>query len=141
MSADLGGLGRVLDKLSRVASNVAPIASPMLADLIAEEFAGGADPYGTPWQTLSETSLALGRTDPPLSDTDAMRDSVKVFPMQGAGIAITIDAPAVHHQFGAPNNRWGPLPARPILPNHGIPPTWARALADAKDEAWERAQR
>jgi hypothetical protein len=64
-----------------------------------------------------------------------MRESVEVRPQPGAGIAVTIDDPGVHHQYGTVS-----MAARPIFPNRGMPDTWQREIADAADAAFDRAQ-
>jgi hypothetical protein len=99
-----------------------------------EEFDRGVDPYGNPWEELAESTVERGRHAPPLTDTGKMRDSLSVLPMAHAGVAITIDHPALPHQTG-----WsGPVgdgPARPILPQGSkLPEAWV----DIIDEEIER---
>lgn len=127
-------LAASLRTLSSIPATAARGGAERIAAQVQEDFDAGLDPYGNAWEDLAEATLAKGRTPPPLTDTGSMRASVDVSPMQGAGISITIDDPAVHHQYGTIN-----MPARPIFPNQGaLPDTWRRAIADAGEEAFER---
>ena len=127
-------LAASLRKLSEIPAQVAAGASEKIAAQVQEDFDAGLDPFGNAWEPLAEATLAKGRHAPPLTDSGAMRDSIDVRPMQGAGISITIDDPAVHHQYGTMY-----MPARPIIPNRSdLPDSWRRAIADAAEEAFER---
>ncbi len=129
ISGDFAKMGRLrsnIGKLAEVPSQVAKDASTKIAAAIEQEFVAGQDPYGKSWAALKPATLRKGRRAPPLSDTHAMRDSVKVAPMPGAGISITIDEPANIHQGGS---KW--MAARPILPSAGFPATWSAAIRDA----------
>jgi phage gpG-like protein len=135
LTGDLKSMGRLQSNLGRLASvpaQIAADASESIAELIQGEFDNGNDPYGRPWAPLAERTLAKGRTPPPLTDTHAMRESVDVRPMAGAGIAITMDDPAGIHQTGARRGAWV-MPARPILPAEAFPKTWRQALDDATE--------
>jgi hypothetical protein len=134
MSARFADLNRVLRELAKVPSQVAADASVSIAAEIEAQFDAGLDPYGQPWVGLSEATLGKGRFPPPLTDSGAMRGTVTVRPMPGAGISVTVDDPAVHHQYGTRD-----MPARPILPNAGMPDTWQRAIAEATEAALDRA--
>lgn len=128
-------LAASIRKLAEVPAQVAKGASEAIAQQIQDDFAAGLDPYGNAWEPLAEATLDKGRTPPPLTDTGAMRDSVSVTPMAGAGISITIDDPAVHHQYGTIN-----MPARPVFPNQReLPDTWQRAIADAAEDSFNRS--
>lgn len=126
----LGQLERNLGKLAGVPAQIAGDASDSIAELIDEEFEAGNDPYGRPWAALAQATLDKGRGPPPLTDTEAMRESVVVAPMQGAGISITIDHPGGVHQTGARKGAWS-MPARPVLPDATFPATWKKALDTA----------
>lgn len=136
MAGKFSDLLGMLGKLADVPSQIAKDASVGIADAIDAEFSAGLAPDGTPWTGLAESTMARGRSAPPLTDTHDMRDSVDVKPMRGAGISVTIDDPAVHHQYGAPRAH---VPPRPILPSGKLPDTWQRAIADAADSAFDRA--
>lgn len=131
-NGDISKMGKLADRvadLAEVPSRAAKKVSAKLAEFIDLEFTDGRDPYGDPWAPLSPVTIAMGRTPPPLTDTKAMRKGVRVRPMQGAGVAITVDASyAPPHQTGwsGPQNSG---PARPILPDRDVmPPDWEEAI-------------
>jgi phage gpG-like protein len=137
LSGDLSKMAKLesnLRRLSEVPSQVAADAAEAIEELIEEEFDAGNDAYGRAWAPLAPATLAKGRTPPPLSDTEAMRDSLEVRPMPGAGISITIDEPAGIHQTGASRGNWR-MPARPILPDRALPRSWTDAIAEAGERA------
>ena len=130
--AALKSVARSVRGLSAVPSRAARAAASEIADRIQEQFDGGVDAYGRPWATLRPSTLAKGRTPPPLTDSASMRDGIQVKPARGAGITIVIGEPyASFHQVGTRN-----MVARPILPTHGFPDTWRRAVADACETAF-----
>lgn len=119
--ADLAGLS------SRVARKV----SKDLEEAIQSEFDAGADPYGTAWKPLAEATKARGRTEPPLTDTHAMRDSLRVRPVSATRVEITIAHPARPHQTGWSGPQ-GKGPARPIVPvNEEAPKAWDEIIQSA----------
>ena len=132
--AKFADLTRTIKALAKVPSQVAKGAALEIAAAIDAEFDAGLDPYGQPWEPLAEATVARGRFAPPLTDTRTMRDSVQVKPMPGAGISVTFDDPSTHHQYGTKS-----MAARPVFPNHGLPDTWQRAIADAAEAAFEKA--
>lgn len=125
---------KVIKALAKVPSQIASSASGKIADLIEAEYASGSDPYGRGWADLADSTKARGRSAPPLTDTGAMRGSVEVKPMPWAGIQVTINDPAVHHQYGTVN-----MPQRAIYPNQAMPDTWKQAIQEAADEAFNDA--
>lgn len=129
-------LAASIRKLSAIPSQVAAAAAEKIEAQIQDDFDAGVDPYGDAWAPLMPATLAKGRSAPPLTDTGAMRASVVVQAMAGAGISVTIDDPAVHHQYGTVH-----MDARPIFPNQReLPDTWQRAISDAAEEALDRAR-
>jgi hypothetical protein len=130
--SQMGQLATNLRRLGQVPSRAAARVSSDIAALIEEEFEQGADPYGRAWAPLAKSTLAKGRTPPPLTDTGAMRSSVDVRPMRGAGLSITIDHPAAPHQTGWSGSQ-GSGPARPILPGAAFPARWRDAVRAAVD--------
>jgi hypothetical protein len=140
---DIDDLGRLADNLARLAeipSQASREAADGIARAIDDQFAGGVDPYGVPWAPLKESTIDKKGSSDILIDTSAMRDTVKVAPAQGAGVTVTFDAEyAGFHQTGFVVGKTK-VPARKLLPEGEIPDTWARAIADALDAAWERAQ-
>ena len=135
---DMTAMGRLAEhvgRLTRVPSRAAvPVAEGLFA-LLYEEFETGTDPYGEPWQELTEYTLAKRSqtTEPPLTDYGEMKDSLSVDALPGAGVAITIgtpDKPAAPHQTGWAGPQ-GTGPARPILPMAAFPKAWNKVVSDA----------
>jgi hypothetical protein len=144
-SGDISQMGHLADRvadLAQVPSVAAARVSRQLQGLIQAEFDEGEDPYGTAWKPLAEATEARGRTNPPLTDTRAMRDSVAVRPLPSAGVGVTIDHPAAPHQTGWEGTQ-GSGPARPILPARAeLPEGWQDAIDRAvRDEMRKRGAR
>jgi hypothetical protein len=144
LEGDISRMGQLAERVADLAS-VPSRASKRLAveleGLVEEEFAAGADPYGNAWAPLTETTKRLRsqNTEPPLTDYGAMRASLLVKPMAGAGVAITIDPPADKHQTGWPGQgTWGDGPARPILPSGTMPARWREAIEVSVEAAVRR---
>jgi hypothetical protein len=137
---DISAMGRLADRvadLSEVPSRASKRVAFKLESFLEEEFDDGADPYGTPWAPLAESTLERGRRPPPLTDSHAMRDDARVRPLRGAGVAMTVDAAyAPPHQTG-----WANAPARPILPARAeLPRRWAEAIKSAVSDAMRGAR-
>lgn len=133
-AAALHTVAKAIRALSRVPSQAAAGAAGKIGELIQQEFDSGADPYGSNWEPLAPSTLAAGRFPPPLTDSGDLRN-VSVEPTSGAGLAITLGADyGAFHQVGTSR-----MPARPVLPVHGLPDTWRRAIADEVDDAFLRA--
>jgi hypothetical protein len=139
ISGDIAQLGRIASGLASLA-DVPRVAQPLAAErieaLIQLEFDAGVDPYGTAWEPLSEATIAKGRHEPPLTDTREMRDSLLVYP-SAAGLRVSIGTeshPAGPHQDGW-DGKQGSGPARPMLPEHGMPESWAMAIQDSIGDA------
>lgn len=119
-----------LRKLSEVPSQAARAASEKISKLIEDQFDAGTDPYGQTWARLAD-----GRPSH-LTETGAMRQ-FDVSPMSGAGVSIVAGASyAAYHQSGT---RY--MPQRKLLPDAGLPESWAEALHEAVQEASERAKK
>jgi hypothetical protein len=136
----LDELAEALSRLAAVPSQIAADASERIGDLIQGEFDAGVDPYGHAWKPLAESTIERGRTPPPLTDTTDMRSGIEVRPMAGAGVSITFadPMPAAAHQTGW-SGQQGDGPARPMLPDRGVPDTWEAALEQASAAATNRA--
>lgn len=91
------------------------IASGMEAEL-AQEFAAGTDPYGSPWAPLAPATVAKGRSAPPLTASGRMAASAQARAARD-GVAVTIDPPAQFHQG-----------KRPMLPDRGDAPVQLEQL-------------
>lgn len=140
-NGDISQMNQLADRLAdlkEVPSRVAARVAPLLAAELQTEFDSGTDPYGAPWAPLAPSTLAHGRTPPPLTDTGAMRGSARVAPLRGSGIGITIDHPAAVHQAGAPSKN---IPARPILPAEDeLPQNWQDIIEDATVAEYRRSR-
>ena len=139
-SGDISQMGQLAERvadLAGVPSRAAAKVAHEIERLIVEEFDQGADPYGTAWKPLAQATLDQGRTPPPLTDTRAMRDSLRVKPLARAGVGITIAHPAAPHQTGW-HGKQGSGPARPILPAREMPPLWAEVIESAVDAEFRK---
>lgn len=138
---DISRMGDLADRiadLATVPSYVAKKVSYGIAELVAAEFDAGEDPYGTAWKPLAKATLDKGRHPPPLTDTRAMRESLRVRPMAHAGVSITINHPAAPHQTGWSGPR-GSGPARPILPaREELPESWQELIEDLTEAEIKR---
>lgn len=123
----MGRLAENIGKLAGVPSRASRRVAQELRPLIQEQFDEGADPYGRSWKPLAPSTIDRGRFPPPLTDTGEMRDGIRVQPMRGAGVSITIPHPAQCHQTGWIGPQ-GTGPARPILPGRGMPPRWQEVI-------------
>ena len=143
-NGDISRMGKLKDRLADLAgvpSRVAREVSGEIAELLQAEFDAGADPYGSPWTQLADSTIDRGRFPPPLTDTRAMRDSIRVAPLQSAGIGITIDHPAAPHQAGWRGPQ-GSGPKRPILPARGeLPRSWQKVIENAIEVDVDRIRR
>lgn len=123
-----------LRKLAKVPSQLAPEVAKDIRKQIDKDFNAGRDPYGKPWQPLADSTIARGRHAPPLTDTRVGRKSIKVFAMQGAGVAITVGTDYMwRHQEGK-----GP-PVRRFIPIGTLPKTYQAVWQKALDRQVRRA--
>jgi hypothetical protein len=136
-NGDISRMGKLADRiadLAAVPSRAARRVAESIEELVQEEFDEAHDPYGKPFAPLADATLdkRSGPMPPGLDDKGSMRSSLRVVPMRGAGVSITIDHPAQAHQTG-----WsGPVgsgPARPLLPSRKMPEAWKDAIEDAVD--------
>ena len=93
--------------------------------LIEDEFEAQSDPYGTKWKPLAPATVRRKKSSIILIHTGGMLDSLSVV-AKGDSIEISLDLPAVHHQFGTKH-----MPARPILPTDELPESWQNKIAKA----------
>lgn len=129
----LHSYARSLRRLAQVPSQMAAPAAERISDLIDDQFSSGTDPYGAAWEAHAPATVARWGEHPVLELSGALRGSVDVQPMGGAGIAVTLDEVGQFHQTGTAR-----MPARPILPVAGLPPSWEDALSQAAAETFER---
>jgi hypothetical protein len=132
----LRDLAAHLGRLAGVPSRVSTAVAKDIQALVDQEYETGTDAYGAGWESLAEETLRRGRHPPPLTDSGRMRDTTRVRPLPGAGIAVTFDVPyAKFHHTGTKH-----MPARPVLPTEGrFPPSWEKALRRELDAEGKRS--
>lgn len=138
---DLAAMGRLeenIGKLAGVPSRASARVARDIGNAIDGQFGSATDPYGRPWKPHAPATEERWGAHPVLQLTQAMRSSVDVRPMAGAGVSITIDHPAGVHQTGWSGPQ-GSGPARPILPGEAMPPKWTEAIEAAVNEEFEKA--
>lgn len=117
----LSHLAELLDELAQVPSHASRKVAEEIPPLLQEEFSEGRDPYDSPWKPLAPSTLAKGRSAPPLTDTGKMRASARATAVSRTGVAVMIDAPAGYHQT-----------ARHMVPvTQALPETWKEVLTHA----------
>lgn len=127
MVADpLAGLRRALGQLAKVPAQASTEAAAGINRLLQREYSDGADPYGKPWAPLKPSTLAKGRSAPPLTATGRMRAGTKARPLPGGGISIEAPSPANFHQSGTKV-----MAKRAILPEKGLPVAWKAEIDKA----------
>lgn len=140
---EIGRLQQTIRRLSDLPRQTAIEAQGPLNKLLQDEFRLGQDPYGKPWAPVTQRTLAMrlkSRSPIPLTDTRELRDGTVVEARAGgrAGLTIRLGAPyGYFHQVGF---RVGsrPVPARPVLPDRGVPAAWKRVLEAAARRAARR---
>jgi phage virion morphogenesis protein len=155
MAGDLRGLRDRIAGMTTPAfrTRIAQLCANAALKLVADGFNKSQAPDGTAWEPLA------GRRGKPLLDTGRLRASFAVEPADGFFRIGTAVGYAAHHQFGtrprhvasrmAKQNARGRfvrqsrtgyllrirahqnrgIPARPMLPTHGVPPVWTDAFA------------
>lgn len=133
--AAMNSVARSLRELSKVPAQAAREASDNLDEVMRDQFGSETDPYGKPWAPLAESTVQRKHGDARiLRDSDYMLDSLRVAPMSGAGISVTLDPPyTAFHQVGTRN-----MPARRLLPVAALPATWRAAIQSALDKSFGR---
>jgi phage gpG-like protein len=104
---------------------------------IERNFSAGLDVNRKPFKALSPKYAKRRRYPgkPILTQTEALRNSVKVTAYNG--IRITVDTPyALAHQFGYPPRN---LPQRQFLPIDRIPDAWREIIIFRYEEATRKA--
>lgn len=130
-------LNGTLRALADVPSQASRDAAERIAEMIDDALDAGLDPYGRPFAPLMASTIERhpGRGAPPLTDTGAMRSSVRVTPKAGAGLDITIDKPANFHNTGTKH-----MAQRQIIPQSGgIAPSWREAIAESVSDNIKKA--
>lgn len=134
MQPALASIARSIKALSRVPSKAASQAAGDIKGLIAEQFAGEADPYGNAWASHSGATVKRWGEHAILDLSGAMK-SIDVRPSSGAGITVTLGADyGRFHQTGTRN-----MPRRAVLPYAGLPARWSDAIRAACEDAFGEA--
>lgn len=139
--AAFGKLEKVLERLAYVPRKVAIIAAPQITRELRKEFRAGRDPYGTPWAPLRPSTLAKGRTPPPLTDSDALAGGTKAMVRDGNRAGIHIVLGAKYGYFAQAGFRVGKTKVKPrrILPERGMPAKWREIIVSAARRAVREA--
>ncbi len=123
----MGQLARNLGKLATVPARAAKQVAKDIKDLIEQEFAAEADPYGNAWKPHAPATVERWGPHSILDLSGTMRRSLDVKPMPGAGVSITLDHPGEDHQTGWSGVQ-GSGPARPVLPSGPMPAQWRERI-------------
>ncbi len=133
LSGDFKGLEE-LEELLRDVEGLAREVNKAAADGIRKEierqYTQGVDPYNEAWADLAPSTIARGRSAPPLTDTGEMKRGTTVRGVGGVGgIRVRINKPSnpmvpLFHQQGTEN-----MPARKLVPDNGeLSPAWEQAI-------------
>lgn len=128
-AATFAGLGLVkatLNRLARLPSVVSPDVAQAINDKLADQAVDGTDAYSRSHAPLAPSTLAKGRTPPPLWDTGESWAATRARPLSGAGIGITLGGHLSRHMRPGKGR-----PARPVLPRGALPPAWRLAIQAA----------
>lgn len=132
MARRSGAFQRLADNLAQlsvVPSRCSKSVAATLTVHLNDEFARGADPYGTPWVPLAPATVARKGHREVMYLTGRTARETRAVAASGAGVdLITTDYMRWHHGYRSV------LPDRPELPL-----VWQRAIADAVDEEFRRA--
>lgn len=133
-----------LDAAGRALQDKIPEFRKWIADYFKEKildgFKYGSDPWGVPWAPLAKSTLERRRQrgnldSSPLVDTGEMRRSLLVEDVAGTA-TLSMDGPAMVHQFGSSSKH---IPKRPIFPIDPtseqliIPDSWSRDIDNYLD--------
>jgi phage gpG-like protein len=128
LQGDFGGLEDLQKRIRQIAKpgfkeEVARRLTGTAIKLLADEFRGSKDPYGTPWKPLKR------RAGKPLLDTGRLRAAaVGQTAGQASGAVVRVVIPveyASYHQDGTRR-----IPRRQIVPDRagGLGPVWTLAF-------------
>lgn len=132
--AALRSIARSVRALSRVPSQMAKGASADIRRLLFEQFAAQTDAYGAAWAPHAESTIKRWG-EHPIGDLTGAMMNIDVSPRAGAGIVVTLGAPWSGFFHGG--TRY--MPARPILPTRGLPPSWVAALRGQAEKTFRES--
>lgn len=137
MATNATSFSQIARDLKALPSRISAAVARDISREIQRNFDLGVDPYGKAWRPLKRSTLDRGRHPPPLTDTRAGRESVKLAAMAGAGIRITVGKIyMVYHQMPK-ISALRKFPRRSFLPFDKMPESWG-AIALAHLEAQGR---
>jgi hypothetical protein len=118
-----------LERLCRSLTEIPSAAAPRIADRLRERvldcYTDERDPYGVPWTPLAASTVRRKRGNTViLTRTGASRANCGARAVRGAGVSVYAGGAAHWHQ-----QAHGSRPARPVLPDRGLPPTWREDIA------------
>jgi hypothetical protein len=123
-------LEKLLEDTDGLTREVNKAAADGIRKELERQYDKGVDPYNEAWADLAPSTIARGRTNPPLSDTHEMRRGTTVRGVGGiGGIRVRINKPSnplvpLFHQKGTEN-----MPARKVVPDAGtLSPAWEQAI-------------
>lgn len=117
-----------LQDMDGVVERAASIAARKINDTVQAQYASGTGPSGDPWAPLSPNTIAMGRSNPPLTNTGALAAGTTVL-AEGTAIVATLPPVGQYHQTGTSR-----MPQRQILPEGGLSEQWETIIIDALDE-------
>jgi hypothetical protein len=125
--------GKALTSLAGVPSQVARTVAKRISWDIQANFDLGRDPYRKAWHPLAPSTIKRGRFPPPLTDTRAGRQGVKVKPMQSGGIKLLNSVDYMgFHQKGEGQKR------RSFFPDNTLPKKWQSIWDEELTKAVEK---
>jgi hypothetical protein len=140
--AALRDVQRTLDRLAELPRKLAVAAAPDITRLLQAQFQVGVDSYGDRWRPLKASTIAKGRSNPPLTASGRLRDGSKARPTPGgnrAGLQVVVGASyGAFHQVGFRVYHTRVLPRR-VLPNRGLPKAWSGILIQRARELARKA--
>jgi hypothetical protein len=111
--------------LLEVPAQMAPKTALRITKLWKASYAAGQDAYGRPWARLAASTLRRKRGPGIMRETDATFDATRAVPAAGAGVSLSTGPVAAYHQEES-----GSRPARPVIPDHGVPTSWIAAARE-----------
>lgn len=128
-------LQRLARNLATIAAKVSPAIAERLQERVRDTYANEQDPYGNPWAPLAESTVRRkGGNSVILTRTGASQADCGARALAGAGVAVYANGAAGWHQ-----EAHGSRPARPVLPDRGLPPAWRDDIEAETSAAFAKA--
>lgn len=129
MAANLLGLAKSLKQLSQVPSLVSRDIAADFNGFLAAGFSAGEDPYGQGWAGLKAATIAKGRSNPPLDASGALKGSIRLVPMAGAGVMLASGLGPYYGMFHMSGTKH--MAKRRYFPDSGLPARWRRSIKES----------